>query len=254
MRWGTLAIHVFAAMTALLSPTAGKSAELKLIVATPMAGVVKQLGAEFERSTGHRLAATFVSGPIVQREIDAGGRYDLAISITPVIEALTKDGKLIPGTRADVAYAPVGVGIRAGAPKPDVATVDAFRKALLDAGSVAHSATGASGDHFKSVLERLGIAAEMQPKLRPMPADTIAQAVPSGRAEMIVVTASVIVGSGAEYVGPIPQDLQFYNRFAAAVGAHAADMDACRAFIAFITAPAAIPTLRANGMEPGAPK
>src|SRR5690242_4704238 len=109
-----------------------EAAEIKVIVATPLTGVVQDLAPRFERESGHKLSVRFVSGPIVKQEIDAGAVYDAAVSITPVIEALTKEGKLQPNSRTDVAYALIGVGVRAGAPKPDISTVDAFRRALLN--------------------------------------------------------------------------------------------------------------------------
>jgi len=216
--------------------------------------VVKEVGAQFERTSGHTLAMKFVSGPIVKREIDAGTSYDVAISITPVIDALIREGKLAAETRADVGYAVVAVGVRSGAPKPDISTVEAFKQALLNAKSVAHSATGASGDHFKGILQKLGIVDRMQDKLRPMPADTIAQAVPSGQAEMIVVTASVILVPGAELVGPIPAELQFYNAFAAALGSQSRNRGAGQEFVRLLTQPATRPVFKAHGMEPGLPK
>lgn len=236
-------------------PTAfAQAAEITLIVAAPMAAAVKQLGAQFEKASGHTLSYTVVSGPIVKREIDGGASYDIAVSITPVIDALVGEGKLSADSRSDVAFAPVAVGVRAGAPKPDIGTVEAFRQTLLAARSVAHSASGASGDHFKAILQRLGIADEMRAKLRPMPAETIAQAVPTGEAEMIVVTASVILVPGAELVGPIPVELQFYNGFAAAVSPTSRSAAAARQLVQALTTPAAAPVLRAHGLEPGSPK
>jgi molybdate transport system substrate-binding protein len=198
--------------------------------------------------------ARFVSGPIVKREIDAGAIYDTAVSTSPVIDSLIKEGKLRADSRADVAYPVIGVGVRAGAPKPDIGTVEAFKRALLNAKSVAHSATGASGDHLKSIIERLGIAEEMKSKLRPMSADAIAQAVPSGQAEMIVVTASVIMVPRVDYVSPLPPELQFYNRFAAAVTANASETDASKQFIKLLSSPSAVGIYKTHGMEPGTPK
>jgi molybdate transport system substrate-binding protein len=250
---GTGAASVAIAVTGLLASDAG-AAELKLIVATPMTGIVNDMRQQCEAQGRHKLDIKFVSGPIVKREIDAGASYDLVISITPVIDALIKEGKLVAATRADVAYAGIGLGVRAGAPKPDISTVESFKQAFLKAESVAHSATGASGDHFRSILQKLGIAEAMQGKLRPMPAETIAQAVPSGQAEMIVVTASVILVPGAELVGPIPAELQFYNSFAAAVGAQSRSTDSAQACIRLLTGPAAAPILKAHGMQPGLPK
>ena len=249
---GRFGLAVFMVSSLFGAPT--KAAEVKLIVATPMTGVVQDLGPRFERETGHKIVARFVSGPIVKREIDGGAAFDAAISITPVIDELIKDNKLLSDSRRDVGYAVLGVGVRAGAPKPDIGNVESFKKALLAAKTVAHSATGASGDHFKGTLEKLGIHEEMKPKLRPMPADTIAQAVPSGQAEMIVVTASVIMVPGAEYVGPVPAELQFYNRFAAGVGSRAEQMEAATAFIGLLADPSAAPVYKARGMEAGVPK
>lgn len=234
-------------------PAAAGAAELHVIAAAPTTGIVKELGARFERETGHRLVARFVSGPVVQREIDAGAAFDVAVSITPVIDALVKEGKLAPGSRAAVAYAGLGVGVRRGAAKPDISTVEAFKRALLDAASVAHSAEGASGTYFNGLLARLGIADAMKGKLRPMPASRIAQAVPSGEAEMIVVTLSVIVGSEAQLVGPIPAELQFYNSFAGGVSAQTKEPRAAAAFLELLTGPGAASVIKANGMEPGTP-
>jgi molybdate transport system substrate-binding protein len=216
--------------------------------------VIQELGAHFERDTGHKLVAKFVSGPVVKREIDAGERFDLAISAAPVIDALMKEGKIVPGTRADVAYAAVGVGVQANAPKPNINTVEAFKRALLEAKSVAHSAEGPSGVHFKRLLDRLGIAEEMKPKLKPMSGDALVKAVPSGAAEMIISSMPDIIANGTVVIGRLPQELQLYIRFAAAVGTHANEAEAAKALIKFLSAPAAVPVIKAQGMEPGAPQ
>jgi molybdate transport system substrate-binding protein len=240
-------------LTSVMLGSGAGAAEIRVIGAAPMTAVVQELGAQFEQTSGHKLVAKFVSGPIVKQQIDGGEPFDLAVSITPVIDALIKEGKLVAGTRADLAYGVIGVGVRAGAARPDISTVDQFKRALLNAKSVAHSATGASGEHFKNMIERLGISEEMKPKLRPMSADQIAQAVPSGEAEMIVVTMSVIMVPGVEVVGPIPADLQFYNRFAGAVGANARQADAAAALLRFLAAPAAAAVIKAKGLQPGVP-
>jgi molybdate transport system substrate-binding protein len=234
--------------------TTSQAAEIKVIAAVPMAAAVRELGSQFEQTSRHKLVAKFVSGPIVKQEIDADTPFDLAVSITPVIEALIADGKLVAATRADLAYALVGVGVRAGAAKPDISTVERFKQALLDAKSVAHSASGASGEHFKKMIARLGIAEEMAPKLRPMPADRIAQAVPNGEAEMIVVTLSVVMVPGIDVVGPVPVELQFYNRFAGAVGSNAKEREAAAALLQFLASPSAAAVLKAKGLQPGVPK
>ena len=229
------------------------AAELRLIVASSMAPAIKDLVPRFERATGHTAAVTVVPGSAVKRAIDTGGPFDVAISTTAVVDGLIADGALARDTRVDVAYAAIGVGIPVGAPKPDIGTVDGFRRALLAAGSVAHSAQGESGAHFKSVLERLGIAAAMAPKLRPLSSERLAQAVPSGAADMVVVTMPVIVAYGTQLVGPVPAALQFYNRYAAAIGTGAREPVAARGFLDFLTGAAAAKSFEANGMRPGTP-
>lgn len=245
---------MIAAVVLFAEGLATEAAEIKLVAATPMAAVINDLASQFERATGHRVVAKFVSGPVVKREIDAGEAFDLAISITPVIDALIKEGKIVAGTRADIAYSGVGLGVRAGAPKPDISSIEAFKRALLNAKSVAHSAEGASGTYLKNLLERLGITEQMKPKLRPMSPDALAKAVPNGEAEMIIVTISVIVGGAAELVGPVPDELQFYNSFAGGAGTGAKQIEPTRALMRFVTAPAAVAVFKAKGMEPGVPR
>ena len=190
----------------------------------------------------------------MKQRIEAGETFDVAILLPPLIEDLIKQGKIAAGTRTDIARSGMGVGVRAGAPKPDIGSVEAFKRALLNAKSVAYSKEGASGVYFKGLLERLGIVEQMNPKLMPTPADTLAKVVPSGEAEMIVVPISVILVPGAELVGPLPSELQTYINFVAGVSAGAKETEAARALIKFLTAPAAVPVLRAKGMEPATPR
>jgi molybdate transport system substrate-binding protein len=205
-----------------------EAAEVILKVADPLTAVIKGLGPQFERDTGHKLIVKFTPGPIVKRDIDAGEAFDLAISITPVIDALIREHKIVAGIRADVAYSGVGVGVRAGAPKPDISSVEAFKRALLNVNSVAFAAEGASGTYFRNLVERLGISEQMKTKLKPLSFDALIKAVPSGEAEMVVVTTSIIVAGAAELVGPVPTELQFYNSFAGGVGTDAKQVDIAR--------------------------
>jgi molybdate transport system substrate-binding protein len=225
--------------------------DVRLISATPMAGAIKELATQYERDTGHRLITKFVSGPGVKREIDAGEAFDLAISTSPVIDALIKERKLVAGTRADLAYGSLGLGVRAGAPKPDISSVDAFKRTMLNAKSVVYSAEGAGGAYFRGLLERLGIAEEMKTTLKPMAEGKYAQAMRSGEAEMIVGAVSNVIEFGADLVGPLPVELQNYIQFTAGVSVSTKQAEAARAVIKLLTAPAAIAVIRAKGLEPG---
>ena len=231
-----------------------RAAEIVAKVADPFTAIIAELAPRFERQTGHKLLIKLTPGPVVKRDIDAGEPFDLAISITPVIDALVKEGKLVAGSRLDVAYSGIGVGIKRGAPKPDIGSVEAFKRTLLRAKSVAHAAQGQSGIYFKNLLERLGIADEMRPKLKPLPPEQFGPAIASGEAELLVVTIPLIVGGAAELVGPIPADVQFYNSFGAGVATAAKQPEAASAFLKMFTAAEAAPVFNANGMELGAPK
>jgi molybdate transport system substrate-binding protein len=255
MRSSARAVAAIGSIVVMLQGPAAEAADVKVIGAIPMAGAIKELGAQFERDTGHKLITKFVSGPVVKREIDAGETFDVAVSITPVIDALIKEGKLVPDTRADVAYVGVGVGVRAGASKPDISSVDAFKRTLLNAKSVAYSAEGAAGTYFKGLLERLGVAEQMKPKLKLSGSGSIAvRAVAAGEAEMAVVAISNIMEVGLDLVGPLPSELQRYISFAAGVSPSAKETEAAEALIKLLTTPAAIAAIKAKGMEPGAPR
>lgn len=217
-----------------------------------MARVINTLGPQFERDTGHKLVTRFASTSVVKREIDAGETSDLAISVTSGIDDWIKEGKIVAATRVAVAYTGLGVGVRAGAPKPDIGSVEAFRRALLNAKSVAHFAESASAASFKGLLERLGIAEEMKPKLKPMVGGAIYKSLTSGEVEIVIaVVPGIVAAPGVELVGSFPSELQIYVIFAAGVSTGANEPGAAQALIKFLTSPAAVAVIKAKGMEPG---
>jgi molybdate transport system substrate-binding protein len=232
-----------------------KAAEIKVIVAGPMRVAFKELGAQFERDTGHKLVTRFAGTSVMKREIDAGETFDLVISITSGIDGWIKEGKIVAATRVAVGYAGLGVGVRAGAPKPDIGSLEASKRALLNAKSVAHGAESASAASFKGLLERLGIAEEMKPKLKPMGDGATYKGVASGEIEIVVAPVPGIVAApGVELVGPFPSELQTYISFTAGVNTGAKEPEAAQAFIKFLTSPGALTVIKAKGMEPGTPR
>ena len=168
-----------------------------------------------------------------------------------MIEALSKEAKIVAGSRADIGRAGLGVAVRQGAPKPDISSVDAFRRTLLAAKAVAYPGKGASGLYFVSLLDRMGIKEEMQGKLKPMEAEDTVEVVARGDADLVVVVATRIVDvGGVDMVGPIPEDLQTKIGFAAGLSTSAKDPDVAKSLIRFLTAPSAAATLRAKGVDP----
>lgn len=254
MRSTFLAAASVGAVVLLSHGFAARAAEIKVVAAAPMTVVLKELGPQFERDTGHKLVIRFAPTPAVMRDIDAGETFDLAISATAGVDDLIKEGKIVAGTRAAVAFTGLGVGVRAGAAKPDISSVDAVKRTLLNAKSVAHSAKGASVAIFRDLLERIGIAEEMKPKLKPLAGSGL-QSFVSGEADLVVLfVPTIVAASGVELVGLFPSELQTYLIFAAGVGTGAKEPETARAFIRFLTSPPAVAVIKAKGMEPGTPR
>jgi molybdate transport system substrate-binding protein len=230
------------------------AAEIKVLSAGGIRPPLEELIPQFERASGHKIAIKFVGGAAVKREIEDGAAFDVAVSTANVIDDLTKAGKLAAATRTDIAHAGVGVAVRTGAPKPDIASVDAFKRALLDAKSVAYAKDGTAGMHFHGVLQRLGISKEMEPKLRQTlaadPANSAMALVRRGEVEIGVAAVATLFAPGVDFVGPLPSELQAYIQFAAAVGTGAKEPQAGAALIQFFTRPEAGPAFKAKGMEP----
>jgi molybdate transport system substrate-binding protein len=232
--------------------TTAQAAELKVVSGNGARAAVQELCAQFERTSGHKVSLRFEVNAALKRKIEGGETFDVAILNPPVLDDLIRQGKVVAGTRADIGRAGLGVAVRTGAQKPDIGSVEAFRRALLAAKSVAYPGEGASGIYFVGLLDRLGIAAEMKPKLKPMAAEDTVEVVARGEADMVVVVSSRIFDvNGVEPVGPLPAELQTMIGFAAGMGAAAREPEAAKALIRFLTAPEAAPVLKAKGVQPG---
>ena len=236
---------------ALLGGTAAPAADIKVLSGNGARAAVSALLIQFEHATGHKINLRFEVNADLETKIEAGETFDVAVLNPPVIDALIKAGKIVPGSRADIGQAGLGVAVRSGTPKPDISSTEAFKRTLLAAKAVAFPGKGASGRYFVSLLDRLGIAAEMKSRLRPMEAEDAVEVVARGEADMVVVVASRIYDvAGVEPLGPIPAELQTKIGFAAGLGIAAKEPDASRALIRFLSAPGAAATLRAKGVEP----
>lgn len=243
------AIAAGAFLLALAAPA--HAAEIKVLSGNGARNAIAELCARFERATGHTVTIRFEVNPQVQRKILEGEAFDVAILNPPVLDELIRRGKVVAATRSVIGRSGIGVGIRAGAPKPDISTVSAFTRTLLDANAVAYPAEGASGRYFVSVVKRLEIAEQMKPKMRPMPGEYNVEIVAHGEADLVVVVASRISGvPGVELVGRIPQELQTWIGFTGGASTAAKEPEAARALLRFLTAPAAAPVLQAAGIEP----
>ena len=245
---------IIAATVVLMSVSATEAAEIKVLSVPAMRPVFNDLGPKFEHSTGHRLVIKFEFASSAKRQIEAGELFDLLIAEPTQIDDLTKQGKIVASTRTDVGYVGLGVGARAGTPKLDISSVEAFKRTVLEAKSIAYQPDTGSGLHFAGLLERLGIAADVTAKLKPKPGGAALPSVASGEAEIVVISIPGILATpGVELVGPLPSELQYYLRFGSGVSSAAVEPEAAMALIRFLTSESAIPVLKAKGMQPGAP-
>src|SRR5262245_39511665 len=234
----------------LVMASLAQAAEIKVLSGNGAKAAVRELCTQFERATGNKINLHFEVDTDIQKRIEAGEAFDVAVLNPPVIEALSKEAKIVAGSRADIGRAGLGVAVRQGAPKPDISSVDAFRR-LLAAKAVAYPGKGASGLYFVSLLDRMGIKEGMHGKLKPMAAEDTVEVVARGDADLVVVVATRIVDvGGVDMVGPIPEELQTKIGFAAGLSTSAKDPDAAKSLIRFLTAPSAAATLRAKGVDP----
>ncbi len=232
--------------------TPGASAELRVMVSDGMKPVVEELTPQIERATGRKLAAEFNSSKNLRDKILAGEPFDAAIMTSDVVDALIQQGKIAAAGRAEIARTGMGVGVRAGAPKPDIATPEALKRTLLNAKSISFNPSGASAAHLYDMFARLGITDAVKPKLMlPTDAGRPQMNVAEGKAELVFsLVPEIRFFRGVDFVGPIPAEFQSYINFAGGIAVHAQDADGAKALIRFMTGPAVPPVLKAKGMEP----
>jgi molybdate transport system substrate-binding protein len=233
------------------------AAEVKVLSAVAMKPALDDLARDFERRTGHRITTVYATAGLIAQRIRDGEPCDVAILPKSAFDPLLADGNIAAGSVASVAQSLIAVAVRAGAPKPDISSPDALKRALLAAKSIVYpdpTKGGATGIHAARVIERLGIAEQMKPKTTLTPAGEYADVLARGDAEIAIVQPMVVLGvPGVELVGPLPDELQNKTDFVfmAGVGARAEQPEAARAFITYLLAPDAARVIKAKGMEPG---
>jgi molybdate transport system substrate-binding protein len=229
--------------------------DIKVLSSGALEPPLNELLTQFERSSGHRVTINYATGAALTSRIQKDEAADVAILSGQQIEDLQKQGKIVVGSRHDIAKLGVGVGVRKGAPKPDITSVDTFKRALLAAKSIAYGDPadgGASDVYIVELLDRLGVAAEIRSKTKIFPTTLLAmQAVARGEVEIGFRMVSVIVAAqDLDFVGPLPAAIQNYTSFAAGLVASSEQQDAGKAVIQFISSPVAETVMKAKGFEP----
>ena len=260
----TMGSRVMTAILALLAglcAEAAAAAEIKVLCAGAMRGVMQQLAPDFQKSSGDQLVIEYATAGKVEEKVAADEAIDVAILTKPRAEKLVRAAKLVGGTTTVLARVPIGLAVKKGAPHPDISSVEAFKHTLLDARSIAYvdpASGGTSGIHMAQMLEKLGIAAELKSKIRLVAPSAgqssprVGEVVERGEAEIGIQPISELMEvPGIDVVGALPADLQSADLvYMAGSPATSEQPLAAKALIDFLAAPSAAPVYKANGMEP----
>ena len=252
MRLGALGAAAKVAFIALfLQSVVATAAEVKVMAGTALVGAFGELVPQFERATGHKLVIQYGATGTFKRQVEAGEAVDLVIIGSEGVDDLIKQGKIAAETRVELARVGIGMAVRAGAPKPDISSVDAFKGALQNAKSITYAVEGATGTHLAKVLDRLGIAEQVKGKTQPNNPQRVPQALAEGEAELAIAASPQLVAArGVDFVGLLPSDLQSYFINVTGVVTAAKQPEAAKAFVKHLTTPEAAAVLKAKGMEP----
>ena len=251
-----LAVAVAAAMCCgfltVQMAAAAENTPVRMLVSNGMKGTMEELQPQCERAIGRPLAVEFSSTASLKKKIRGGEAFDVTVITTEAIDTLIKEGKLTGASRTELGRSILGIGIRAGAAKPDIKTVEALKKTLRAARSITYPRDGASRGDLEKMFERLGIAAEIKPHIvLANGSGAAAESVASGQVEMVLTLFSEIVPvHGLEILGPLPGEYQSDVRFSAAASTATKTPDAAKALIAFLAGPQAASALKAKGLEP----
>ena len=231
--------------------TGGPVAEIKVLSTHAAQDILEELGPQFERSVGYKLVVSYDPTASIRRQIENGAAFDVAIVTRLIIDDLARNSVIRTTTIENIGRSGLGVAVRKGAPKPDISTVEAFKRALLAAKSVVRSAEGTSGAYFEQLLVRLGIAAEMREKIKLGPSGRIAEMAARGEVDLAVQQISEILPvTGADFVGPFPAEVQLHTMFSAGVAAASKVPNAAQELIKFITTTSAAAVTKRAGLEP----
>jgi molybdate transport system substrate-binding protein len=226
-------------------------ATIKLFVSNSMRGVMDELLPQFERASGNKVDVSYDPAKLMMERIQRGEAADLLIIGGSGVQELEKSGKIAAGTRRVVSSCGVGIAVKAGAPRPDIGSVDNLKRALLAAKSVAYTEHGASGIYFSGLIERLGIATEIIAKAARQAGGLVGEIVAAGRAELAVQQIpELMVVKGVDVVGPLPKEIQQTTVSSIGIFTNSKVPKEARALHDFLTTADAARVMKAKGHDP----
>lgn len=240
-----------AATASLFMSYAANAADINVLASGATKEVYLDLLPQFEQASGNKVTTTWSGTADIKKRMAAGEVYDVVIASGPDIDSFIEQGKVVAGSRIDLMKSGVGMAVRAGAPKPDIGSSEALEKTLLAAKSIGYS-TGPSGVYVQSLFERMGIADQVESKLKQAPSGVrIGTIITSGEAEIGFQQISELIHEpGVDYVGPLPADAQKITVFSAGIHGGAKQPDAAKELVKVLTGSVAAPVIKKHGMEP----
>jgi molybdate transport system substrate-binding protein len=234
----------------LLCTTVAHAEEIKVLSSVGIKAVVDELAPRFEKTTKHKVTTVFDLASVLKTKIEGGEPFDVAILTPALLDDLIAKGRVASTSKSMVARVGLGLMIRAGAPKPDVSSVDAFKRTLLNANAITYASAGASGVAFVATVEKLGIASAIKAKAKvAASADEVNANIMNGAADLAVLPISEILPvRGAELGGVFPAEIQTYIVMAAGVNT-SARVAAAQEFVTFLMSPANSAVIQTKGME-----
>jgi molybdate transport system substrate-binding protein len=248
---GARGVTLIPAILTCLFPGSVVGADLRIAAPNAVKEVVSDAAARYERASGNRTVFTWSGSEAIAKRVGDGEVFDVVLNTPQNLDTLAKANKIVPGTRVDFAKSGIGVAVPAGRSRPDVSNEEALRKALLEAKSIGIS-SGPSGRYLAQLFQRLGIANQVQSKIKQPPSGVqIAELLSSGQAELGFQQISELQhASGVEYLGPLPAGLQSYTIWSGGVHSAANDAAAGRTFLNTLTSSDSAATIRKAGMDP----
>jgi molybdate transport system substrate-binding protein len=235
----------------MLAATSANAAEINVVASTAMREILEALVPQFERESGNKVTVTFLSGAVLPVKMKEGAQADLVVTTPSTIDDLVAAGKVAVNTRVDFVRSSAGVAVRAGAPKPDISTPEAFKNALLAAKTVGYS-QGPSGVHFLTVLAKLGITDQVKAKgVVPPLGQRVGTLIAEGKAEIGVqqITELLLI-PGIDFVGPLPKDLQATIVYATATPTSTKEKAGAAALVKYLGSEPTVPVIKKMGLEP----
>jgi molybdate transport system substrate-binding protein len=238
-------------LLALLACVLQAQTPLRLLVSNGFKGTMEVLKPQAEKELGRPLNITFSSTAGLRQQIESGAAFDATVITVEAIDALARQSKLAAATRVTLAKSELGIGIRSGAPKPDIKTPGALKKTLLAAASITFPKDGASRTYLEQMFEKLGITAALKPKIILANGSTAAsESVAEGKAGLVLTLFSEIIPTkGLEILGPLPGEHHYDIRFAAAASSNTTNAGEARKFIAFLASPARTEVFKSKGLD-----